>query len=367
MRLLSVLTLMVLAFSANAQEKKGKEVPFVEPTEVRGKTFKEWVKEIHARDPAHRNDAMMAVIMFGPDRAMEAVPEIIKELNRHKTTNVDLAVRVKGIVTIGEIIKHQKKPDPAILKDALGVFKMGVRDTQSIMRMHAMEELPALGPIAHELFEEVLYNAHDPLAWELRKQALQTLTIISANEKGMISPKLLPELKRALDDVSVEVRLTALTALGMMAHLNLPKTDEQLILLKLNSHLTSETDSIGKIWTHVTIMSASKDVSKKHVAPIAGYLKDGDSKVRNQAVTALAQVGPKAKPWCLEAVEEATGDPDAGVAWSAVVALVKLEAAESIPVLERIVNNKKTTQAMREHAEDAVDHLKMSRSKPSEK
>ena len=40
-----------------------------------------------------------------------------------------------------------------------------------------------------------------------------------------------------------------------------------------------------------TIMSATKDVNKKHVGPIAAALKDADPKVRMQAMTALSTLG----------------------------------------------------------------------------
>ncbi len=364
--LLSVLIVMFVADVGNAQEKKGK-TEFVEPTEVLGKTFKEWVKEIHARDPSRREEAMKTILAFGPDRAYEAVPEIIKELNRHKTANVDLAVRVNGIKTLTTILAHQKKHDPALLKDALAVYKMCLKDTQAIMRVQAVQGLPALGPIAHEAIDEVIPVARDFAAWELRKAGLQTLTIISPDDKGVLSPKLLPELRRALDDPALQVRLFALNALGLVSHANIPKADEGLILTKLNSHLATETDKIGLIWTHVTIMSATKDVNSKHVGPIVKALRDPDPKVRNQALAALGSVGPKAKPFALAGVQEALDDPDHGVGMLAIATLMQLHATESIPALQRIADNKKANQVLRERAEDAVDQLKLLLSKAKDK
>jgi hypothetical protein len=363
--------LLMWIAGAQAQESKSKgkddKVPFVEPKEVLGKTFKEWESEIHAKDPSRREEAMKAILVFGPDRAYEAVPEIIKEINRHRTINVDLAVRVNGVKTITAILLHQKKPDPTVLKDAFAVYKMCLKDTQAIMRYEAVKGLPAVGPIAHEAVDEVIMVARDPAAWEVRKEGLQTLTIIGFNDKGVPTPRLLPELGRALDDTSLQVRLTAINALGLVSHANLPKADEAFILTKLNSHLASERDKVGIIWTHVTIMSANKEVSKKHVAPIVAALKDADPKVRNQALTALASVGDKAKPWAAAAVEEALDDPDQSIGLSAIVALVRIHATESIPALEKIANNKKANQVLRDHAEEAVDQLKLLLSKAKEK
>jgi HEAT repeat protein len=364
--LMSVLILLFVVGVTDAQQK-GKPAQFVEPTEVLGKTFKEWVKEIHAKDPSRREEAMKAVLQFGPERAYEAVPDILKELNRHKTVNVDLAVRVNGIVTVSTILRHQKKADPALLKDALAVYKMCLKDSQAIMKVRAVQGLPAVGPIAHEAIEEVIVVARDPVAWELRKEGLQTLTIIGFNDKGVPSPKLLPELRRALDDPSVQVKLTALNALALVSHANLTKADESANLAKLNSHLQSETDKIGIIWTHVTIISATKDVSKKHIGPITTALKDADTRVRSQALSALASVGVKAKPLAYRAVEEALDDPDPSIAIAAIATLVQLHADESIPVLQKIMDNKKASQVMREAAEEAIDQLKLLTSKSKEK
>ena len=163
------------------------------------------------------------------------------------------------------------------------------------------------------------------------------------------------------------MRLTALTALAGVSHAKLTKADETSILTKLNSHLASEPDKIGVIWTHVAIISAGKEVSKKHVGPIAAALKDADPKVRNQALTALATVGEKAKPWAAAAVEEALDDPTPSIAMIAIGTLVQIHATESIPSLQKIVANKKANQVLRDHAEEAVDQLKLLLSKAKEK
>ncbi len=62
-------------------------------------------------------------------------------------------------------------------------------------------------------------------------------------------------------------------------------------------------------------------------------------------------------------MEEALDDPDAGVAWSAIITLVRMQATESIPALEKIANSKKANQVLRDHAEEAVDQLKLSKTK----
>src|SRR5437763_1009975 len=91
------------AGEAQETKKSGKDSKapeFVEPTEVMGKTFKEWTKEIHAFDPSRREEAMKAVLLFGPNKAYEAVPEILKELSKHKLQPVDLSVRVNGTMAL---------------------------------------------------------------------------------------------------------------------------------------------------------------------------------------------------------------------------------------------------------------------------
>jgi HEAT repeat protein len=96
-------------------------------------------------------------------------------------------------------------------------------------------------------------------------------------------------------------------------------------------------------------------------------LKDPDPKVRMQALAAVSAIGVKAKPFVQLAVQEALDDPDPSIAMTAIATLVHLHSDESIPALQKIMNDKKASQIMRETAEEAVDQLKLISSKTKEK
>ena len=61
--------------------------PDTKTTQIGGKTMEQWIKEIGVPDPSKRENAIRSVLLFGPERAYEAVPAIIKELDRPPPTD----------------------------------------------------------------------------------------------------------------------------------------------------------------------------------------------------------------------------------------------------------------------------------------
>src|SRR5437588_12147479 len=47
-------------------------------TPIGGKNFDQWVKELQSRDPSVRENASRTILLFGPPRASEALPDLIK-------------------------------------------------------------------------------------------------------------------------------------------------------------------------------------------------------------------------------------------------------------------------------------------------
>ena len=361
-----LMSLAIVIVTARAGHAHPKTTTFVEPTEVMGKSFKEWVKDIHAVDPTRREEAMKAILLFGPNKSYEAVPDLLKELSKHRKSPVDLSVRVNGTMALSTILRAKKDPDPALLKEALSVYRMFLGDSQAVMRVRAVQGLPVVGPMAREALDEVIKVARDPATWEVRKEGVQTLAMLAFNAKGP-DKTVMAELRHALDDSSSQVRLTALNAFAALSQANLGTTEELLTKNKLNTLLQSEPNKCVIVWTHVTIMALDKKVNKLHVGPIVEMLKQPDAKTRACALQALSALGPAAKPFSVAGVQIAASDPESSVALSAIVALVRLEAFEAIPLLQSLANDKKAPQALRDTADDAVDQLKKAKMKEKAK
>src|SRR5438128_194256 len=63
---------------------------------VAGRTLEYWISEISSRDQSKSQNAIRAVMLFGPERAYQAVPVILDRLKKHSPATrqpVDLSVR----------------------------------------------------------------------------------------------------------------------------------------------------------------------------------------------------------------------------------------------------------------------------------
>jgi HEAT repeat protein len=323
--------------------KDPKTGEFKEPTEVGGKTWKQWLVEMKSRDPGKREAAMKAVLQFGPNKAYEAVPDIIAELSRHTASApVDLAVRVNGIMALSTIFKYKEKPETKHVQDAFTIYKRFLNDEQVILRVRTLQGLPMLGPISRGALDEVIKQTKEPSTWEVRKEAMQVMVFLGGPEDkgGAPNAKAIAALKyplervgvdklpretsyyvrdtavqglamlsqgtgkvpvefrtTALTDPSVIVRLSTLQAIATLKpEMNLKK-DLPVWVKALNDHLAVETDDVLKIWTHGTIMMLIENPTEAHMKPVVAYLtkKSTEPHLKVQALTVIAGFGEKSK------------------------------------------------------------------------
>ena len=387
------------------ESPKEPKFDFKEPSEVGGKTFQEWMKLMKHTDPVRREEAMKYVTAFGPTKSHEALPEIIIQLNRHKTepNGVDLSVRVNGIMALTMIYRQmamaKKDPPEESHKKAFALYKYFLNDGQVIMRVRTLQGLPSLGPIARDAIPDVIKSTTATITWEVRKEALQTLTLIARDAKGVPDPKVMPELRnRAKNDISYVVRQTALEGLAMLSAPKVPPelihaldvdpavqvrlkvldllgklekdmedNDRKLALKKLNAHLSVERDPILLVWTHGTIMTLMKKVTSAHMYPVVNYVKDKDPAVRVQALTMIGLGGKDAKQFAQKEVLDELHKclppengkkfeyPDVNVAVAAMKAAVGIHAFEAVPVLEKIHKDRNAPEFLEVNAGKALD------------
>jgi HEAT repeat protein len=395
-------------------DKDPKEVTVPEPTEYMGKSFSDWLKQMKdTPDPTHREEAMKAVLVFGPKKSMEAVPEILTQLERHKksATGIDLAVRVNGIMALSTIFKYAKAPpDPDHVKRAYALYKDFLNDPQIIMKVRALQGLPWIGPKAADAIDEVVKLVHYKGTWEVRKEAIQTLQFLAVppdgkgppNKTAMLALRLHADIKQG--ETSYLVRLAAIQAIANLAHDRVPQElyekalidpSEQVrlaglrgiaavavaldnkgdlkeaarvdIVKHLDNHLAAEKDKILKIWTYAAIMTVTKKCTPARLGPVVKYLKDADPPVRMQALTIIGTCGKEGKPIAYDAVLAMIHDENLTLAGAAMGTLVNMQAHHAIPELRKIVEDSKAHQVRRDTAADAIDHLEFQKKAESEK
>ncbi len=324
--------------------------------EVSGKTFDQWVREIHAKDPSRREAAIRTVVLFGPEKASKAVPEILFELKRHTpTTPVDTSVRVNGTLALGAILGDARDPDPKHCKDAVAILRGFLKDTQSIVRYRAAQALPRLGPEARAALPEVLTMVRDPETWETRQAALQALVVLAADAQGPPSPTMLNALTKALADPSHQVRFAALQAMAVVGTPGEVSAKTGMIRT-LEGVATKDVDPSVQLWAHMALMTVKQAITNDHLLPIAKMLRHDDPAVRTQAAQALAMAGPQAKA-TVGTVAAALNDPDPVVVGNCIIALTRMEASSAVPALRKLANDPTQNDALKKAAADAIEQI----------
>jgi len=233
--IMSFTLILFAAIHSESQETKKKDdggkdskSEHKEPTEYLGKSFDQWREDLNfakQKDPSKREAAMKAVLMFSLTKAGDAMPDIVADLKRHPKVNVDLSVRVNGIMALNTYFLHganaKKKPDSTLVKDVLDMYKRFLKDPQVIVKERTVQGLKYIGPEARDLLDDVIPLAKDSSTWELRKEAIPILVLLAAKEKGPGDTKALTALRFVADpknENSYVVRALAVTGLGIVGH-----------------------------------------------------------------------------------------------------------------------------------------------------
>lgn len=465
--LLSTVVVLFAVAAGNSQESKSKETgketgketkpDGKEPAEFMGRSYDQWRKDLKSTDPSKRETAMKAVLMFGLPKAAEAVPDIIADLARQKKFPVDLSVRVNGTMALNTYFLHatnaKKTPEAKVIKDALVVYRIGLKDPQVIMKVRSLQGLVYLGPTAREALDDVIALTRDTSTWEVRKEAIPVMVMLAPNEKGTADPKaiialrkasdvkdesshlvrvvavtglgilgkesVLPELRKAMEDPSKEVRLAAvqalvhakekalpdlrkaiadqpkeirllavqglgaagkekalfdlrkilddpekemrLTALNTISALKegMSDQDKTATIKKVSGMLAVERDPIVTIWGNMTIMNIHGKCDKIHIEPVVKRLSDKEAPVRAQAFQALSACGVEARPFAAKTLLDLVEDKDLDTAVTAIDTLVMIRAYEAIPRLQMLTKDAKSHPDLKDAAESALDNFEL--------
>ncbi len=264
--------------------KESKAEP-TEPTEYLGKSFDAWRKDITSDDPSKREMAMKAMLMFGLPKATEAMPDIIADLARHKNTPLDLSVRVNGVMALNTYFLHASKgkgPDPGVVKAALPVYKMFLKDSQVIMKERAVQGLQYMGTPARELLNDVIPLVRDGSTWELRKEAIPVMVSLASNEKGPGDAKAIAALRKSIDrdiEKSYVVRALAVQGLGVLG--------KDTVLVDLKKAMNDPAKEVRL----AAVQAMAVGPKEKALLPLKDALADKAKEVRVAAVQCYGFAG----------------------------------------------------------------------------
>ena len=339
------------AMPAAAQVKEGKE-----PTEVGGRTFEQWTKDITHKDPSKREQALRAVLGFGPEKAYEAVPAMLLELRRHTPDYpIDTSVRVNLALSLGAVLSAKKNPDPKVMKEAVTLLSRLLRDSQGIVKYRAAQALMSFGPEARSAIPDMLPLLKDGASYEVRQAGAMALGKMAIDRAGP-SLGVSTALRGLLADHACQVRQAACQALGMLGPPGDP-TQKQLTLKALDPLAKKDADPIVQVWAHMALMIYTGKVSEGGVELITHQLKNGDTSARIHAAEALLNLGPVVKD-AVPAIAGALADKDPTVVGLALITLGRMDSVRALTALETFAADKDKPENFKKVARDAVEQVK---------
>ena len=274
-----------------SQEKK----PNTLVTAIRGRPLESWIKEIPSKDQSKSEIAIQSVMLFGAERAYQAVPVIIDRLKKHSSSApVDTAVRVHGMIALGLILGEYKEASNKDMKDAVALLKNSLKDKESVIKYRAAEALGRIGPAARDALPEVIGATDDVNTFETRQAAATALGQIALDKNGPSGNVLNALYDRLRKDSSSQVRLASIRALTTLGG---PLDSKmRLGLVKaLDLVVYKDLEPSVRIWADMAVMSVLKNVDTDRVDRIAGELKNTDAATRAEAAQVLGTFGPDAK------------------------------------------------------------------------
>lgn len=276
-----------------------------------------------------RKDAITVLIMMAPiDEKGAMEPKVMPVLKKAAATDNSYLVRInafQGITMVGR--------DPLL------------RDTALL-----------------DLRRPLLPATFDP-SFLVRQTALQGLAMLGQE-------KAIPDARKALDDGSKEVRLTAVnTLVGLKKHLQGKDgaKERNTTLTRLSTHIGIEKEPIIRIWARGAIMVIDK-IDKVHMAALVkDFQTHKDPAVRLEALKVISGFEDKAKPFAYEAVLGCIEDADLNIAVACMMTLVQMYAYEATPHLEKLKDNMKANQILRDAAEETLEAFVLQRAEKTKK
>jgi HEAT repeat protein len=326
------------------------------PTEYNGKTLKEWVAEIeYSRansDPGLRVRAIQAVQYFEQEKASkEASASLIKCIS-----DPDTSIRVNSLIALAMIGVH-----PDSTRDALAALVKQIDDQQSIVRLYVVILLGEMDADARDAIPLLVRRAQDPASYEIRRAAVVALARVGAAEgKNQVDMKAVGILRALISgqyaDRSVEVRLAAVTALGLMG-VPINPQDKAVMVSALEAGM-KDSSKIIQIWSRVSLMKVD-GIKEEYLKELGQVLKGSDGAAKVEAIKAIGAVGPKAAKVCFKDVAELLHEKDLGLIVLATITLAEWGdvSTDAVPMLKKLHDSKDTDERIKPILKEAMDRI----------
>jgi HEAT repeat protein len=323
------------------------------PTEIAGKSLKDWMQDLKHTDPSVREKAIRMIPQFGPP-ARDAIPLLLDRCHDR-----DGVPRVRAVMALSVI--EVKKEDVPKIVDELGRILAG--DNQSIIRYHAAMGLVRFSSEAGRVLKELITGTHDQWAYDIRRASVVALRQAGMEKDKGPNPRATNALLEALKDSVADVRMEAVIGLGSMGKPSDPAL-LATVMRALNHTVDFERDKSVVIWGHVAIM-ALEEVTDKHLKPIIKLLKNPDLEVRCVAARAIGTMGTKAKSAIPDLIEM-LHDKEPLAVVAACMALVQMgdPGERAISALNDLMQRNKDNEDMRLFIQAALDQIKSNNQAP---
>jgi HEAT repeat protein len=345
------------------------------PSEIAGKSLKQWIAEIKDPDPGVVENAIRTVVHFGRD-ARDAGPNLLDQLENNK----DASIRTNAAIALGILNQELHSADITKAVDKLGT-RMDI-DGQTIVRFHAALALSRFGVDAKPVLPKLILASKDGPSWEIRKAAVIALGAAAGDKEKGPDARAVNALVVALSDKCAQVRLEAVIALGVLGK-PAAKNETDFVLTALTGKFKDPNKMVA-IWAHASYMAVD-GINAKKLSDIAGYLKHTDVTVRCHAAKALSMFGSDAEGHIPELVE-ALHDKQPAAATAAAEALAHMDKdlkddkpksvpkvtarirKEVLPIMADMVKDKDLDEGLRQILLSVLEHydVKPAKDKPAE-
>jgi HEAT repeat protein len=341
--------LLAFAGQGNAQDSPRSPAP---PSEIGGRKFDQWVKDLKHPDPSVREAAVRAIPGFGTN-ARDAVSDLADRIGKEYDTSVRVALAQSL-----SIIEMREADAPAVMK-ALG--KRATDDSQVVVRYYATRALGRFGHLAAKEYLTSLINASkDRGSWEIRQASVWSLARVGYDPgpNGGADPRAVAAIIGAIsNEDSSRVRVEAVCSLIVMGKPTNPaiKSSVELALGKA----LRDSDKHVVIWANVA-MILLHDNSEKNLIGIAGFLRTPHPTiVRLDAARALAMLNKKARTRIPDLVD-ALQDKDTAVVLMSITALVAMgdPGNEALNALTLLSEGKNVDEDVKYAASEALKAIK---------
>lgn len=320
----------------------------VAPTEILGKSVKDWVGELKDRDPAVRVKAIQILTHFGESARGLAGRPLIDRLK-----DGDASVRVNAAMAIQSIGLEEKDIAAAVQ----GVQQRLQIETQAFVRYHLTMLAAQIGPPCRIILGDLVNKTRDPGSYEIRKAAVYAVGQIGMGvDRGFADSRAVSALIEVFagrsPDVSAEVRLEAVVALSGIGNAGI--NDRARIIAAFQA-ATGDREKAVAIWANVGLMNYDK-MDEKYLTAVTKNLKPNEPyNLRLQATRALGVMGSKSKSEVGELIE-CLSDKEplfvVMVAWS--LGQIGDDAEKAVPALEEMEKNKNTSETVKTAVKNAL-------------